>query len=83
MGITTPEVEAEALRLWNQFCDGVSEGGNDAGIFVYCKRARGAIRQSFEHNLELPKGEGGQQIVFVKPPSYHYKHDVVVSGIIN
>jgi len=81
VGITTAEVEAEALRLWQRYCAGRSEGGNDGALAVYCKIAREDITENLQHNIELPRGqEAGQQVVFVQPPSYHYKHDVVVSG---
>jgi len=81
VGVTTLEIEAEAYRLWNKFCDGQSDGGNDEGLTVYCKRPRGIKKQSLTHNIELPRGEeAGQQVVFVQPQSYHYKHDVIVSG---
>jgi len=82
VGITTAEVEAEAYRLWNQFCaDASSDGGNDGGLFVYCKRSREDKTENFEHKLELPSKSGQeQQIVFIQPPSYHYNHEVLVSG---
>jgi len=82
VGITTAEVEAEAIRLWQRYCaGGRSEGGNDGALTVYCKIAREDVTENLQHNIELPQGaEGGQQVVFIQPPSYHYKHDVLVSG---
>jgi hypothetical protein len=81
VGVVTPEIEAEALRLWRQYCDGASEGGTEGNTLIYCKRARGAIKQTFEHTANLPEAAPVQdQIVFVQPPTYHYKHDVVVRG---
>jgi len=77
----TPEIEAEALRLWSQYCDGASEGGTDGNTLIYCKRARGAIRQTFEHTANIGSQAPQQdQVVFIQPPAYHYKHDVVVRG---
>jgi len=81
VGVLTPEIEAEAYRLWQRYCASRSEGGNDGALAVYCKIAREDITENLQHSIELPRGqEGGQQVVFVQPPSYHYKHDVVVSG---
>lgn len=67
--------------LLRRYCAGRSEGGNDGALAVYCKIAREDVTESLQHTIELPRGqEQGQQVVFVQPPSYHYKHDVVVSG---
>ncbi|XP_021951753.1 uncharacterized protein LOC110848756 [Folsomia candida] len=81
VGVLTPAIEAEALRLWHSYCNGASEGGTDGSTFIYCKRSNENYEESLQHNVELPRGqEQGQQVVFVQPPSYHYKHDVIVSG---
>jgi len=81
VGVTTPEIEREALRLWAAYCGGASEGGTDGSTFIYCKRSRDNYEETLQHTVEIPRGpEAQQQVVFVQPPSYHYKHDVVVSG---
>jgi len=81
VGVLTREVEAEALRLWAAHCDGASEGGTDGTTFIYCKKAKERVEENLTHELAL-NGAGApqDQIVFVQPPSYHYKHDVIVSG---
>jgi hypothetical protein len=80
VGVVTPQIEAEALRLWQKFCATRSEGGNDGGVAVFCKIAPEDITENLEHAVNLPASQGGEQVVFVQPPSYHYKHDVIVSG---
>jgi hypothetical protein len=83
VGVVTPQVEAEALRLWKRFCDSGSnpfDGGNDGGIVLYCKFANENVTENQEHSLDLPRSPGGQQVIFVQPPSVHTKHDVVVTG---
>lgn len=82
VGVVTPEIEAEARRLWEQFCDGQSEGGQaPGGAQVYCKRARGAVKMTLKHQANIgPAATPQDQVVFVQPPSYHYKHDIIVSG---
>jgi hypothetical protein len=81
VGVVTPQIEAEALRLWQRYCDGASEGGTDGNTFIYCKRSQEKYEENLQHQLELTPGpEPQQQVVFVQPPSYHYKHDVIVSG---
>jgi len=81
VGVVTPEVEREAERLWKQFCEGASEGGNDGDLAVYCKLSRDTYEESLQHQIEVtPPPQAPQQVVFVRPPSYTYKHDVVVSG---
>jgi hypothetical protein len=81
VGVLTPEVEAEALRLWKAYCDGASEGGTDGNTFIYCKKSQDNFEESLQHDVNLTPSEGArEQVVFVQPPSYHYKHDVVVSG---
>lgn len=67
VGVVTPQIEAEAYRLWNKFCEDGSDGGMGEGLAVFCKRPRGIKKQSLQHNIELPKGSGDeQQIVFVQ-----------------
>jgi len=81
VGVLTPEIEAEALRLWQAYCDGASEGGTDGNTLIYCKRSGEKIEETKQHELQLtPNTEAKEQVVFVQPPSYHYKHDVIVSG---
>jgi len=81
VGVVTPEIEAEALRLWQRYCDGASEGGTDGNTFIYCKRSRDKYEENLQHQVQLNAApEPQQQVVFVQPPSYHYKHDVIVSG---
>jgi hypothetical protein len=81
VGVLTPEIEAEALRLWQAYCDGASEGGTDGDAMIYCKKSSEKIEETKQHELQLtPSTEAKQQVVFVQPPSYHYKHDVIVSG---
>jgi hypothetical protein len=78
--VVTPQVQAEALRLWERFCGPRSEGGNDGGVSVYCKVATEDLRDVQQHTLNIPSRQAGQQVVFVQPPSVHTKHDVVVTG---
>jgi hypothetical protein len=81
VGVVTPQVQAEALRLWQRFCGGSgSEGGNGGGVSVYCKVATEDVRDVQQHTLNIPSRQAGQQVVFVQPPSVHTKHDVVVTG---
>jgi hypothetical protein len=81
VGVLTPEIEAEALRLWQAYCDGASEGGTDGNTLIYCKRSGEKIEETKQHELQLtPAADAKEQVVFVQPPSYHYKHDVIVSG---
>ncbi|OXA56188.1 uncharacterized protein LOC110849484 [Folsomia candida] len=81
VGVLTPEIEAEALRLWQAYCDGASEGGTDGATSIFCKKSGEKIEETLTHEHALAGGEGAkEQVVFVQPPSYHYKHDVVVSG---
>jgi hypothetical protein len=80
VGVVTPQVQAEALRLWERFCGPRSEGGNDGGVSVYCKVATEDVRDVQQHTLNIPSRQAGQQVVFVQPPSVHTKHDVVVTG---
>jgi hypothetical protein len=81
VGVVSPQVQAEALRLWQRFCGGSgSDGGNDAGVSVHCKVATEDVRDVQQHTLNIPSRQAGQQVVFVQPPSVHTKHDVVVTG---
>jgi hypothetical protein len=80
VGVVTPQVQAEALRLWERFCGPRSEGGNDGGVSVHCKVATEDVRDVQQHTLNIPSSQAGQQVVFVQPPSVHTKHDVVVTG---
>jgi hypothetical protein len=81
VGVVTPQIQAEALRLWQRFCGGSgSEGGNGGGVSVYCKVATEDVRDVQQHTLNIPSRQAGQQVVFVQPPSVHTKHDVVVTG---
>jgi len=82
VGVVTPEVEAEAMRLWNQFCSGNNpEGGNDGDLAVFCKLSRDTYEESLQHEINVtPPSKSPQQVVFVRPPSYTYKHDVLVTG---
>jgi len=82
VGVLTPEIEAEALRLWQSYCDGASEGGTDGETYIYCKKSNDKVEETLthEHALNGPGGAAKDQVIFVQPPAYHYKHDVVVSG---
>jgi len=81
VGVVTPEIEAEALRLWQAYCDGASEGGADGSLYIYCKRSGEKYEESLQHEVNLNGDDAPkEQVVFVQPPSYHYKHDVIVSG---
>jgi len=82
VGVVTPEVEEEAHRLWNQFCSGNNpEGGSDGDLAVFCKLSRDTYEESLQHEINVtPPSKSPQQVVFVRPPSYTYKHDVLVSG---
>lgn len=52
VGVVTPEIEAEAYRLWQRYCGEAarSEGGNDGALAVYCKIARAFNMQIFNFN---------------------------------
>lgn len=66
---------------YDRYCAGRSEGGNDGALAVFCKIAPEDITENLQHNVELPSPPAaGDQVVFVQPPSYHYKHDIVVTG---
>jgi len=82
VGVVTAEIEAAALELWSKYCGETSEGGTDevAGV-IYCKRATEKVEESLQHEAPLaPQSSQKDQVVFVQPPSYHYKHDVIVTG---
>lgn len=81
VGVVTPEVEREAARLWAQFCNGNQEGGRDGDLAVFCKLSRDSYEESLQHQIQVtPPPNQPQQVVFVRPPTYTYKHDVIVSG---
>lgn len=83
VGVVTPEIEREAARLWKQFCGSGNnpEGGRDGNLAVFCKLSRDSYEESLQHQIEVtPPPESPQQVVFVRPPTYTYKHDVIVSG---
>jgi hypothetical protein len=81
VGVLTPEIEAEALRLWQAYCDGASEGGMDGTTFIYCKKSQEKLEEALKHDLSLEtKQETQDQVVFIQPPSYNYKHDIIVAG---
>jgi len=82
VGVVTEEIEAAALELWQKYCGESSDGGTDdvAGI-IYCKRSKEKVEESLQHEAPLaPQSAQKDQVVFVQPPSYHYKHDVIVTG---
>lgn len=70
------------MRLWNQFCSGGNpEGGSDGDLAVFCKLSKDVYEESLQHEINVtPPSKTPQQVVFVRPPSYNYKHDVVVTG---
>lgn len=81
VGILSLSEEQDALRLWQQYCAGASDQGNDGNTFIYCKRAREDTSETLQHTIEVTPGpETPRQVVFVQPPSTNYKHNVVING---
>lgn len=79
--LRTPQIEAEALQLYERHCSGRSDGGNDGNLYVYCKRARENIEENLQHQIEVTPGpDAPKQVVFVQPPSYNYNHDITLTG---
>lgn len=57
------------------------EGGTDGTTAIFCKKSGEKIEESLTHEHALGgPGAVSDQVIFVQPPSYHYKHDVLVSG---
>jgi len=77
----SPQEEAEALQLFSQICGSGSEGTNLGDTLVYCKRAKGDLQETLNHQVQVNGNSAGQnQVVFVQPPPVKYLHRVAITG---
>lgn len=66
--------------MFEQIC---SSGGNspqDGNTRYYCKLADGAVTRTLDHNKEVNGANSPRQVVFIRPPSYNYVHNVNLRG---
>lgn len=52
--MVTPEIEAEALALWQKYCASAGSEGGEGALAVFCKIAPEDITENLQHNVELP-----------------------------
>jgi len=77
----SPQEEQEALQLFAQICGQGSEGSRLGDTLVYCKRARGDLQETLNHQVQVDGNAPGQsQVVFVQPPPVKYLHRVAITG---
>lgn len=75
VGVVTPEVEAEAHRLWEQFCADKREEASIGEMGVYCKFSQDEFQQTYSHELRIaPNPVTKKQVIFIRPATYIYKH---------
>lgn len=76
----SPDESQEILSLFERHCGSGNPGSQDGNTFYYCKLSTDTIKESKDYSKEIDSKDTPSQVVFVRPPSYEFNHNVALIG---